>query len=83
MLSEQGNQLNFLSKYYLVSKKVQSDPRFKAMEDRDREETFQEFIEKLGEQEREEKREQSIQRIEKLREDFKQDSRIGVETKWH
>ena len=55
LLEEQGTQLNYLSRYYDVSRRLQRDPRFRAIEERDREDVYQEFIEKLGEQERENK----------------------------
>lgn len=40
LLEEQGTQLNYLSRYYEVSKKLQREPRFRAIEERDREDVF-------------------------------------------
>lgn len=46
-------RITYLSKYYAISKKLQGDIRFKMVDDREREELFQDYIEKLGEEERE------------------------------
>ena len=61
---------------------MQRDPRFRAIDERDREDVYQEFIEKLGEQERENKLLQSKQRIEQLREEFRSENTITLETRW-
>ena len=52
------------------------------MEEREREEIFQDFIDRLGERERELKRTQSLNRIELMREDFKKNERINLDTRW-
>ena len=82
LLESQGTQLNYLSRYYDVSRRLQRDPRFRAIDERDREDVYQEFIEKLGEQERENKLAQSKQRIEQLREEFRSENTITLETRW-
>lgn len=71
-----------MSKYYLVSKRLQGDPRFKAIEERDREEVFQDFIDKLGEQEREAKRATAQKRIEQLIHEYEIDESAGIDTRW-
>jgi len=82
LLEEQGTSLNYLSKYYEVSKRLQREPRFRSIEERDREEVFQEFIERLGEKERENRRLQSLQRVEQLKEEFRNVEKVNLETRW-
>ena len=65
-----------------MSKRLQREHRFRAIDERDREEVFQDFIERLGDQERENKRLQSLNRIEQLKEEFKHDESINLETRW-
>ena len=55
-LKDPQYHLNYMSKYYLVSKRLLNDSRFKAIDERDREEVFQDYIDKLGEHERDQKR---------------------------
>ena len=52
------------------------------VDDRDRDDLFQEYIEKLGEQVNEEKRVQSNLQIEKFKKLMSADSNINQETKW-
>ena len=56
LLEEQGTQLSYLSRYYEVSRRIQREPRFRVIDERDREEVFQDFIERLGERDRDNKR---------------------------
>lgn len=44
--------MNYLSKYYIFAKKVIADARFKACEEKDRDELFQDFIDRMGEEDR-------------------------------
>jgi len=52
MLEENRHQLNYLSKYFQFAKKVAADLRFKSCDDKDREELFQDFIDRIGEEDR-------------------------------
>ena len=79
---EGGQRLGYLSKYYLVSKRLQTDPRFKAIEERDREEVFQDFIDKLGEQERDTKRATAQKRVEQLIHEYEIDEGVSIDTRW-
>ena len=56
MLEDQRKNLSGLSKFYQVARFMSVDSRFKNIEEKDREEIFQEFIDKLLEREREDKR---------------------------
>lgn len=40
LLEEQGTQLNYLSKFFDIQRRLQRDPRFRAIEERDREDVF-------------------------------------------
>lgn len=40
LLEEQGTQLSYLSRYYSILKRLQREPRFRAIDERDREEVF-------------------------------------------
>jgi hypothetical protein len=75
-------KITYLSKFYEISKKLQSDIRFKMVDDREREELFQDYIEKLGEQEREQERKHSLENIEKFKKQFRADANINMETGW-
>ncbi len=75
-------KITYLSKFYEISKKLQSDIRFKMVDDREREELFQDYIEKLGEQEREHSRQHSLDNIEKFKKLFRADANINMETGW-
>jgi len=74
--------LDYLSKFYVVSKRIQNDPRFKMVDERDREELFQDFVERIGDQEKEAKRELSLKNIEQFRKDLKGDKSINLDTPW-
>ena len=50
--------MNSLSKYYQVSRQMHMDPRFKNIEDKDREDIFQDFLDDLEKQEKEDRRDQ-------------------------
>eukprot|EP00347_Sterkiella_histriomuscorum_P007645 403348123 len=69
LLGETKN-LNSLSKFYIAAKQFQSDSRFKSVEEKDREEIFQDYIDEIMTKEREEKREQGEKIVEKLKEHF-------------
>lgn len=73
--------LNSLSKYYQVARVLQSDPRFKNTEEKDREEIFQDFLDELFNKEREVNREQSEKTVEKLKEHFHK-LNIDADSKW-
>jgi len=81
-LEENRSQLNYLSKYYIFAKKVITDPRFKACEEKDRDELFQDFIDQMGEEDRIFKRQQSEKKVELLIDELKSIS-LPVETTWH
>jgi hypothetical protein len=52
---EERHLLNSDSKYYKVFQLFMNDPRWKALEDREREQTFQDFLDDLYEKEREDR----------------------------
>ena len=56
MLEEQRKNLNGMSKIYQVARFMSVDSRFKNIEERDREELFQDFIDELLNKEREDKK---------------------------
>jgi len=73
--------LNYLSKYYIFAKKVITDPRFKSCEDKDRDELFQDFIDRMGEEDRTFKRQQSEKKIELLIDELK-NADLPIHTRW-
>ena len=74
--------MNYLSKYYIFAKKVITDPRFKACEEKDRDELFQDFIDRMGEEDRTFKRQQSEKKVELLIDELKSIS-LPIQTTWH
>jgi len=52
---EEKNILNSDSKYHKVFHLFMNDPRWRALEDREREQTFQEYLDDLFEKEKEER----------------------------
>jgi len=56
LLEEQRKNLNGMSKFYQVARFMSVDSRFKNIEERDREELFQDFIDELLNKEREDKK---------------------------
>lgn len=52
LLEENRFQLSFLSKYFQIQKKVCYDIRWKGCDEKDREELFQDFIDRLGEEDK-------------------------------
>ena len=75
-------KITYLSKFYVISKKLQSDIRFKMVDDREREELFQDYIERLGEEEREHAKKVSLENIEKFKKAMKADPNITMDTSW-
>ena len=57
LLKEQKH-LHSLSKYYQVARQLQTDSRYKNIEEKDREEIFQDYLDELMNKEREERRDQ-------------------------
>jgi hypothetical protein len=60
---------------------VQSDPRFKSCDDKDRDELFQDFIDRMGEEDRTFKRQQSEKKVELLIDELKS-LNIPSDTRW-
>lgn len=58
-LLKETKGLNSLSKFYIAAKGFQSDPRFKNVDEKDREEIFQDYIDEIMTKERDEKREKA------------------------
>ena len=81
-LKDPQYHLSYMSKYYLVSKRLLNDSRFKAIDERDREEVFQDYIDKLGEHERDTKRQLYNRRIDMLKAAFQADKSINMDTRW-
>ncbi len=55
-LLHESKHLTALSKYYQVVRTLQPDPRFKVVDEKDREEIFQDFLDDLMNKEREDKK---------------------------
>ena len=81
MLKEQKH-LHALSKYYQVAKTLQSESRYKGVDEKDREEIFQEYLDELMNKEREEKREQYDKKVEQLKQYFSEKG-VSLNSKWH
>ena len=60
---------------------MQSDPRFKSCDDKDRDELFQDFIDRMGEEDRTFKRQQSEKKVELLIDELKS-LNIPSDTRW-
>lgn len=60
---------------------MQSDPRFKSCDDKDRDEIFQDFIDRMGEEDRTFKRQQSEKKVELLIDELKS-LNIPSDTRW-
>lgn len=75
-------KITYLSKFYVISKKLQGDIRFKMVDDREREELFQDYIERLGDSEREQQRMASIDNIERFKKAMRADPNVNIETSW-
>jgi hypothetical protein len=60
-----AKKLDILSKYYIVSKShtMQGDFRYKACDEKDREELFQDFLDQVLENEREVRKETSVAHV--------------------
>lgn len=52
------------------------------VDEREREELFQDYIERLGEEEREHQRKVSVDNIEKFKKAFKADPIVNMDTCW-
>jgi len=81
MLEQNRYQLNYLSKYFLFAKKAAADLRFKSCDEKDREELFQDFIDRLGEEDRNFRKQQSEQKVEILVEEMRLNA-LPSDTKW-
>ena len=60
---------------------MQTDPRFKSCDDKDRDELFQDFIDRMGEEDRTFKRQQSEKKVELLIDELKS-LNIPSDTRW-
>ena len=58
-----------------------SDPRYRALEDREREELFQDYLDDLEKKEKEEQRVAAKQRADNLR-SLLEEQKVGLDTSW-
>jgi pre-mRNA-processing factor 40 len=87
---EESKVLTADSKYYDVSvnsneeqtaRYFMSDPRYRALEDREREELFQDYLDDLEKKEKEEQRVAAKQRADNLRSLF-EEQKVPLDTSW-
>ena len=76
--------LSSRSKYYLICKKLakRDFKRFMAVDERDREDLFQDFIDELFEEEREAETQRSKQVVESIKDRLEEREDIGLDTRW-